>query len=373
MSAEINIEKNHRIEAPKKVADFLSASQNNDPMLYPGQRPENSYLTDGSLVYDLEARDTDSLSFTLRTAEGEEVNMDDFLREHGVPTLEERIPVLAFGANLSPGSLASKFAKVGRKDALFIPTAYTTLINHDVVWSGGPGMNGNFIAVLYAGPEVEGTEVQVGINFLTREQLLVMNATELSYQLAWADVSIEGHPVRAYYYVGQDQIYIKDGSPLAIESVPAKNRSIDESNTTELLNEVINNKAIVDRVSEEFPDLAEVETVEDYIALARALRAEKRSLKLKKAVHDALADEELAVQVAPEGVLHRMESWANPSTLPTLGDQQLGFFHHPIYRLPTQELGEWKDTEARARLLRSITAHIVRHSGGRLIIDENRK
>ncbi len=335
-------------------------------MLYPGQRPEGSYVTDGSSVYSLEVQDTENLAFTMHTADGESIDMNDFLRQKNAPLLEDRIPVLGFGANMSPGSLASKFAKVGRDDALVIPTAYTTLKGHDVVWSGGPGMNGNFIAVLYDGPEVKDTEVQVGVNFLTREQLLVMNATEMAYQLAYADVSIEGHPVRAYYYVGQDQIFIKDGLPIAIDSVPATGRAIEASNTKNLLEGVIDNKAIVDKVSEQYPGLADVQTTDDYIALAATLRAEKRSLKLKKAMHEAIAEEGLARQVEPEGFTNRMESWANPSTLPTVGDQQLGFFHHPVYRLPTQELGEWKDTEARARLLRSITAHLIRHSGGRL-------
>ena len=368
MSIETNIEKQHQIERPKKVTEFLSASQDKDPMLYPGRRPEQSYLTDGSLVYELEVQETENLAFTMRTEDGQEIDMNDFLREHNAPLLEDRIPVLGFGANMSPGSLASKFTKVGREDAFVVPTAYTTLKDHDVVWSGGPGMNGNFIAVLYDGPEVKDTEVQVGVNFLTREQLLVMNATEMAYQLAWADVSIEGHPVRAYYYVGQDQIYIKDGAPVAIESVPATGRVIDQSNTKALLEDIIDNKAITEKVSELFPGISDVETTDDYIDLTKELRAQKISLKLKKAVHEAIAEEGLARKVEPEGFTSRMESWANPSTLPTLGDQQLGFFHHPVYRLPTQELGEWKDTEARDRLLRSITAHLVRHSGGKLKI-----
>lgn len=361
-----NIEKQHTTAGPKPVTEYLSAAQNKDPMLYPGQRPEQSYITDGSLVYSLEVQDTDELSFKMTTAQGEEMNVNDFLKGHNAPTLEDRIPVLGFGANMSPGSLASKFAKVDREDALVIPTAYTTLKDHDVVWSGGPGMNGNFIAVLYDGPEVKDTEVQVGVNFLTREQLLVMNASEMAYQLAWADVSIEGHPVRAYYYVGQDQIYIKDGLPVAIESVPAKSRALTESTTAALLEDVIENTSVIETVSEAFPGLADVTTTQEYVDLATELRAEKRALLLKKAVHKVIADEGNARQVEPEGFANRMESWANPSTLPTLGDQQLGFFHHPVYRLPTQELGEWKDTAARDRLLNSITTHLVRHSSGNL-------
>lgn len=366
MNIDTNSEKHHIAETPRPVTDFLSSTQDNDPMLYPGQRPEQSYVTDGSLVYSLEVQDTERLAFTMTTAAGEVKDMNDFLREKGASLLEDRIPVLGFGANMSPGSLASKFTKVGREDAFVIPTAYTTLKDHDVVWSGGPGMYGNFIAVLYNGQEVKDTEVQVGVNFLTREQLLVMNATEMAYQLAHVDVSIEGHLVRAYYYVGQDQIYIKDGLPVAVDSIPVSGRVIEEGNTRQLLEEVIRNKDIVSKVSESFPAIASVETVDEYLALVAILKREKRSLKLKKAIHEAIDAQGLARQVEPEDFAGRIESWANPSVLPTLGDQELGLFHHPIHRLPTQELGKWEDTEARGRLLRSITGHLIRHSKGNL-------
>lgn len=367
MNREINREtESHRSEIPREVTSFLSAFQDKDPMLYPGERPEQSYVTDGQMVYSLEVNDTKELSFLLRDVNGKQEDLNDFLREHDAPPLEDRIPVLGFGANMSPGSLAAKFTKVGREDAFCVPTAYTTLKDHDVVWSGGPGMNGNFIATLYNGPEVQDTEVQVGVNFLTREQLLVMNATEMAYQLAWVDVSIAGHPIRAYYYVGQDQIYLKDSMPVAIESVPAKGRSISQSNTKSILEDVIKDKAIIDRVAEDFPAMSHVETVDDYLALVAQLKAEKRSLALKKAMHRAIAEYKSVRKVEADNFIHRMESWANPSTLPTLGDQELGFFHHPIYRLPSQELGKWRDSTARERLLKSITTHLVRHSGGHL-------
>lgn len=297
MSIEIKTE--NKIDSPREVKSFLSASQDKDPMLYPGERPEQSYLTDGVYVYNLAVRESEKLEFSTTNSAGEAVNLNELLAEKGAPLLEDRIPVLGFGANMSPGSLASKFAKIGREDALCVPTAYTTLKGHDVVWSGGPGMNGDFIAVLYDGPEVEETEVQVGVNFLTREQLLVMNATEMAYQLAWADVDIEGHPVRAYYYVGQDQIYIKDGLPVAIDSVPATGRVIEESSTRDLLEEVVSNKEIIESVSQIFPEVSHVQNVEDYLSVVGQFKLEKRSLKLKKAMHEAIAADEYAKKVQP--------------------------------------------------------------------------
>ena len=69
---------------------------------------------------------------------------------------------------------------------------------------------------------------------------------------------------------------------------------------------------------------------------------------------------------AKADAIDRLESWANPSTIPTYGEQQRGIYHHNVYRLPSQELGEWADQEARRRVLRTMTTHLIRMSGGAL-------
>lgn len=352
------------------VDEYLSASRNNNPLLYPGERPKSSYLTDGETVFTLDpTHDAEgNLVFSMETNDGYR-SVDDFLIERSAPVMADRVPVLAFGANVSPGSLASKFAKVGREDALIVSTVYANLHGRDVVWSGGPGINGNFIAILYEGEETKDTDVQVGINFLTREQLLVMNATELSYNLASVELDVDGESVRAFYYVGQDSVFLKDGLPVAIESIPASGRIIESSNTTDLLSDVLANNEIMDGVVEQYPDL-EGTTTEGYVAKAATLKAEKKSLVLKKLIHAQIAHNDLSKVVEPADAVSRRESWANPSTLPTLGDQHNGVYHRSSYRLPSEELGQWADPAERQKVLSAITTHLIRVSGSTLKASE---
>lgn len=350
----------------RPVIEFLSASQNIDPLLYPGERPDTSYITDGERVHELAVNrdDNDRFEWTMLTDDGRVVEVDDYLSTQGAESMEDRIPVLGFGANLSPGSLARKFSKIGRSDASVVPTVLATLKGHDVVWSGGPGVNGNFIAMLYSGPETPETDVQVGVNFLTREQLLVMHSTELAYDLSSLDVEIAGKKIRAFFYDGQDEIFIKDGKPVAIESINAKNRTIPEASTTEMLENVVSDSEVMGAVINIHPDLTGIDA-RGYVTYAGGLlRTHGRGAKLalKRLVHENLARLGHSRIQQSDTVLSRRESWANPSTLPTLGDQEHGIFHHEIYRLPSQEvpIDSWSDKVARKRVLGAVSTHYAR-------------
>jgi hypothetical protein len=345
------------------VTDFLSASQNNDPMLYPGERPKNSYITDGRNVYNLEVDNQNgNLVFGMQTEEGL-VPANVFLQSHAVPTMEERIPVLAFGANMSPGSLASKFKKVGREDALIIPTVYASLGGHDVVWSGGPGMNGNLIAILYRGEETADTKVQVGINFLTREQLLVMHATEMNYKLASVALEVAGVPVKACYYVGQDSVYMQQNKPVAIESIPATGRSLPTATTVNLLEDILSDPFIAQELRAEYPEVGDKPSKESYMALVENLKKEKNArTALKKFIQDHVMARGLAQVAKNLQAQDNQLSWANPSTIPTYGEQLQGITHHDVLRLPEQEIPEWTDGAARRLVLSAVSKHYHRHN-----------
>lgn len=345
-----------------RAVDFLSASQNDDPSLYPGQRPESSYVTDGTNIFNIEV-DTEGgeINLKLNTADGRSVDIDEFLQSRGVPLMDDRIPVLAFGANVSPGSLASKFKKVGREDALVIPTVYCELSGHDVVWSGGPGMKGNFIAIMYEGEETANTTVQVAINFLTREQMVVMHATELNYQLASKDVSVEGVDLRTFFYVGQDSIYLEDGRPVAISSINAEGRNLPEDSTGSLLDKMLRDEQVSSALYEEFPGI-DLGGVDSYMAHVELLAETKGArTDFKKAIHRIIGDLNLSKMSSNPSAELLQESWANPSTLPSFGDMKKGIYHHELLKLASQELGEWPDKEARRKVIGSIATHYRRH------------
>jgi hypothetical protein len=347
--------------APTTVDQYASASRNKIPLLYPGERPETSYLTDGENVYAIESTydDEGKLSFLMHAKDGE-VSVNDYLLEQGVPLMEDRIPILAFGANVSPGSLASKFAKVGRPDALIIPTVYAQLKGRDIVWGGGPGMGGYPIAVMYEGEETKDTSVQVAVNFLTPEQTLVMHASEMSYELSSVELEIDGQTIRAFYYAARDSVYLRDGQPVAIKSIPAEGRSITTSSAAEVLNEMIDDPEVRGVLGGSYPELAGSDAAQysEYaISIPITDREGRRSLK--KVMFDAIAARGKSKFAEPSDALKTRESWTNPSTLPTLGDQQKGILHHNVYRLPTQELGEWADTVARAKMLSALATHSI--------------
>lgn len=360
------------LEPIASVTDFLSASQNNDPLLYPGQRPESSYLTDGRGIYNIETQITEEgLQFFMTDASGARMPVDEYLRQAGVPTMDERIPVLAFGANVSPGSLASKFKKVGRDDALIIPTIYASLPGHDVVWSGGPGVRGNLIAILYEGEETKDTSVNVAVNFLTREQLLVMHATELSYDLSSVDVDVRtngaqgGAKIRAYYYCGNDNVYLRDGKPVAVGSINATGRTLPGESTEKLLDELFADPDIMAAVAGKHPELQDA-TARDFVNFVKTLEDPAARLTLKREIHAVIADLGKSKKVRPADARTRLESWANPSTLPTWGEQKQGIWHHDLYVLPSQELREWPNAEARRDVLSKVGRHLVLSSGGQL-------
>jgi hypothetical protein len=352
----------------EKVSDYPSASANKDPLLYPGERPESSYLTDGEAVYMVDSHHDDEgkLVFEM-TVNGETITMNDYLLEQGVPTMEERIPILAFGANVSPSSIATKFAKVGRPNALIVPTIYAKLPGKDIVWSS-PGLTGNPVAILYEGEETKNTDVQVAINFLTPEQVLVMHQSEMTYDLSSVDVGVDGQMIRSFYYAGRNNIYLRDGHPVAIASIPAEGRDLSASSATSLLDEMMDKPEIQEALTKTYPDVSGG-NARTYVDFAKSLPLAKDSTDrqtLKSIVVNTLNEHENARFAEIKDAFETRQSWANPSTLPTLGDQQEGILHKDVYRLPSQELSNWANRDARATTLRSMTGHLIRMSGGAL-------
>ena len=358
--------------APTKIPQLIgttenypSASLNDDPLLYPGARPETSFLLDGNNVYEVGAINTEGrLEFSIKSADGSVINLNDFLAEQGVASMEDRIPILGYGANMCPASIKSKFTKIGRTDSGIVPTIYAQLPKYDVVWSGGPGANGNFIANLYTGPETQDTTVTVGVNFLTQEQLLVMHATELSYDLTTVDVTVDGVTFKALVYAGVDDILIRDGKPVAIDTLNASGRTLPSANTESLLNDMLADEAIASELTAE-ADIPEGTHVADYIRQARELgEVPGAKLARKKAVHAILKRHGKSSSYQLPKSEESMQSWSNPSTIPTYGEQLSGIHHKDVYTLPSQVLDKDKwDPLKRERVLRSMGNHLMRLTG----------
>lgn len=343
-----------------QVTEFKSASLNKDPLIYPGDRPIRSFITDGEIVSSLNvAHNGDNWEFTVGQGDNAML-VDDYLSQHGAAPMADRIPVLSYGANVCPASLKSKFTKVDRADAQVIPTAYANLEGFDVVWSGGPGVNGNFIAALYSGQETESTQVQVGISFLTREQILVMHATELAYDLRTIEVELAGSKLPAYYYAGHDTVYLENNKPVAVKAVPATGRDLESATTSDMLDKILHEDVVKQFLTDKFG--ADIDTPKDYISAVSNLKKSPGTTEtprrvLKMALLDIIS--KMGKSKDTDVKVGTITSWHNPSLLGSFSKQPDTI---PVYVLPTSELpiDSWKDKDARKKVLHALNTHFAR-------------
>lgn len=351
------------------VVEYQSGAFNQDPLNYPGERPGDSFVTDGETVAQLLTNVTENgLNFEVETETGK-IGIEDYLKSHGAEPMADRIPLIGYGANLCPSALLNKMGKAARADALVVPTLYVSLPGYDVVWSAGPGVNGNFVAELYQGPETANTIVQVGVNFLTKEQMLMMHATELSYDLRLIEVERDGYKFGAYFYAGKDSIRLDDdGKPIALATVKAEGREIESRTARKMSDNLLADPGVADSLRPEYGDLLpETEIDADgYIDFVRKLAASvpsqaKPRLQLKRAVAKYIEStgRSREVDMSKTG---QLASWANPSTLNSFGKQADSDNSQQLFVLPEQELdiNKW-NADARSGVLKAIREHFHRH------------
>ncbi|MFC1585210.1 hypothetical protein ACFL5V_06670 [Fibrobacterota bacterium] len=85
---------------------FPGAQQ--QPLDYPGRRPDYSYLYYREKVYEIWAEGKSYTEVRIKGPEGE-IPLDDFLVMQGSSPLEKRNAVLSVGSNGCPGRLVEKF------------------------------------------------------------------------------------------------------------------------------------------------------------------------------------------------------------------------------------------------------------------------
>ncbi|MDB5170273.1 MAG: hypothetical protein JWN82_669 [Candidatus Saccharibacteria bacterium] len=184
---------------------------------YPGDRPATSFMTNGTEVVLLPEAYQDFVEAA-----------DERLRELDLPTIEERIPVLAYGSNASPARLRdkmSKFATDSPEAMQTIPHCMATLPDTIAVWHGQPGQTGSIFAELYRGPEARGASLRAHVAFLTREQLAAVHTTEgKTYSVAELPVKIGNE--RSYtetsvlsYVALKSQVLLRDEKPVLVSNL----------------------------------------------------------------------------------------------------------------------------------------------------------
>lgn len=135
-----------------------------------------------------------------------------------------RTPLLSYGANAAPEALAYKLAALpGEK----MPVLQAELEGFDVVYSAHISPYGAVPATLLESP---GTVAPVFVLHPTEEQMALLTATELNYDL----VEVDG--VAAYR--SKHGCLELDGSPIALAAVRSRDRTLPELDQPAVLERV---------------------------------------------------------------------------------------------------------------------------------------
>ena len=185
---------------------------------YPFARPNHSYLfVDGD---------------ALPLAESDKDNIDGRLLRRGAAPMQERIAVLAYGANAAPTRLRKKFS--AQAPGTIFPVFKARLHDFDVVYAGHISSYGAIPATL---APCRGTVVEIAVTYLDRHQLTRMHETELSShsyvfgRLDGLTVEIEelGALSTVHSYWAHHGNFSPRGGPLALAAVVAERRLFAEA------------------------------------------------------------------------------------------------------------------------------------------------
>jgi len=224
-----------QVSSALQVDDFPTS--HDGAFNYPGRTPEFSYTTDGEnvletmFVSDSVESGERKIRYNVYDPEsGTYVDLDSYLRRIGVETLEDRVPVIAYGANRNPGSLSKKFnfGEEGDPRLSVVPVIKATRKGSDVVWSKNVGARGRQFADMVTNEDVEETEIGIFVSFLTHDQLALMHASEKQYDIIeQGTVVLEGGmEIPGLYYSGVEGAAYQtdDGKPVSVSNIPGKNR-----------------------------------------------------------------------------------------------------------------------------------------------------
>jgi hypothetical protein len=138
----------------------------------------------------------------------------------------DRVPLLAYGSNAAPKALAHKLAL--SDDPVLVVPAW--LHDFDVVYSAHISPYGAVPAALQHSP---GTVARVHVAHVTREQLVLVSATEPNYEptlLESIDCRLDGDELvtELSAYISRHGCLLVDGSEVALSAVQSTGRRFAE-------------------------------------------------------------------------------------------------------------------------------------------------
>ncbi len=196
----------------KPAKDFIGPPGH--PDLYPGLRPEKSYVLaphpDGMMVYHILDNDIDIRNIgECHIYDGEkETKLKDFFFEKTGYKIEDTIPVITYGASVNPMSLMKKLEGFeDMPELVTVPTIKGSLKGYDVVYTPRISTYGSIPATLVPS---EGTTVECWLNLFLPIHMPHVHKKEgcfkekkRTYDLAILPSDfIVGSEIKPYCYVG---------------------------------------------------------------------------------------------------------------------------------------------------------------------------
>jgi len=202
----------------------------NEPLKYPGIRPEKSYiLANRSIRYLDDSFSKNGRKIIPGSLEGFSDSIIDFSGRDSISikdVLQERYAVIGYGSNLVPGQLISKFGE----DAI-IPVLLGEAPDIDIVYNLISNQGYAFAELLL---DENGLRAPIGITLLNDEQMNKMIETEQNYKVGFAPFDVESDmglrfssdTNRVYMFAGFRKIWVPEGysKPVPIAEIKTKNR-----------------------------------------------------------------------------------------------------------------------------------------------------
>jgi hypothetical protein len=225
------------------------------PTSYPGPAPDHHYLLVDGRVVPLRVEWTGG-RLTVTLDDGTPV--DDVLAGAGLPTLAERVPVVAYGSNRSPHTLALKFAHHGYdapSDTVAVPVLAGSLAGLDVV-AAGLSSQGFVYADVIPSP---GTEISVLLTLLDVGQAAAVHDSEGLGRGLYDCAGLKGFTVAGttgqldvLAYAGHQPVFVspRTGTPLAFSAIAATGRRFPAYDQVELMAHVLDTTGVLPPVAD---------------------------------------------------------------------------------------------------------------------------